>query len=144
MSLSYLPGEQFEGKVDYIFPFMNKKTRTVQVRIVFDNADGALKPDMYADVVIRPEVAGKGVVIPAQAVIHSGTRRVVVIAQGDGRFEPREILIGVETEDGYEVLHGLNPGEEIVTSAQFLIDSESNLKAALAGMSGDVGGHGGH
>ncbi len=144
VSLSYLPGEQFEGKVDYIFPFMNKKTRTVQVRIVFDNADGALKPDMYADVVIRPEVAGKGVVIPAQAVIHSGTRRVVVIAQGDGRFEPREILIGVETEDGYEVLHGLNPGEEIVTSAQFLIDSESNLKAALAGMSGDVGGHGGH
>ena len=144
VSLSYLPGEQFEGKVDYIFPFMNKKTRTVQVRMVFDNADGALKPDMYADVVIRPEVAGKGVVIPAQAVIHSGTRRVVVIAQGDGRFEPREIRIGVETEDGYEVLHGLNPGEEIVTSAQFLIDSESNLKAALAGMSGDVGGHGGH
>ena len=144
VSLSYLSGEQFEGKVDYIFPFMNEKTRTVQVRMVFDNADGAFKPDMYADVVIRPEVARKGVVIPAQAVIHSGTRRVVVMAQGDGRFEPREIHIGVEAEDGYEVLRGLNPGEEIVTSAQFLIDSESNLKAALAGMRGDVGGHGGH
>ena len=144
VSLSYLPGEQFEGKVDYIFPFMNEKTRTVQVRMVFDNADGALKPDMYADVVIRPEVAREGIVIPVQAVIHSGTRRVVVMAQGDGRFEPREIHTGVETEDGYEVMHGLNPGEEIVTSAQFLIDSESNLKAALAGMRGDVGGHGGH
>ena len=144
VSLSYLPGEQFEGKVDYIFPFMNEKTRTVQVRMVFDNADGALKPDMYADVVIRPEVAREGIVIPVQAVIHSGTRRVVVMAQGDGRFEPREIHTGVETEDGYEVLRGLNPGEQIVTSAQFLIDSESNLKAALAGMHGDVGGHGGH
>ena len=66
------------------------------------------------------------------------------MAHGDGRFEPREIHIGVETEDGYEVMHGLNPGERIVTSAQFLIDSESNLKAALAGMRGDVGGHGGH
>ena len=144
VSLSYLPGEQFEGKVDYIFPFMNEKTRTVQVRMVFDNADGALKPDMYADVVIRPEVAREGIVIPVQAVIHSGTRRVVVMAHGDGRFEPREIHTGVETEDGYEVMRGLNPGEEIVTSAQFLIDSESNLKAALAGMRGDVGGHGGH
>ena len=140
VSLSYLPGEQFGGKVDYIFPFMNEKTRTVQVRMVFDNADGALKPDMYADVVIRPEVGREGVVIPAQAVIHSGTRRVVVMAHGDGRFEPREIHTGVETEDGYEVLRGLNPEEEIVTSAQFLIDSESNLKAALAGMRGD-GGH---
>ena len=144
VSLSYLPGGQFEGKVDYIFPFMNEKTRTVQVRMIFDNADGALKPDMYADVVIRPEVGREGVVIPAQAVIHSGTRRIVVMAHGDGRFEPREIHIGVETEDGYEVLRGLNSGEEIVTAAQFLIDSESNLKAALAGMRGDVGGHGGH
>lgn len=147
VSLSYLPGEQFEGKVDYIFPFMNEKTRTVQVRMVFDNADGALKPDMYADVVIRPEVAREGIVIPVQAVIHSGTRRVVVMAHGDGKFEPREIQTGVETEDGYEVMNGLNPGERIVTSAQFLIDSESNLKAALAGMRGDPekhGGHGGH
>ncbi len=144
VSLSYLPGEQFEGKVDYIFPFMNKKTRTVQVRMIFDNADGALKPDMYADVVIRPEVGREGIVIPVQAVIHSGTRRVVVMAHGDGRFEPREIHTGVETEDGYEVLRGLNPGEEIVTAAQFLIDSESNLKAALAGMRGDPVKHGGH
>ncbi len=125
---------RFEGQVDYIFPFMNQKTRTVQVRIAFDNADGALKPDMYADVVIRPEVARKAVVVPAQAVIHSGTRKVVVMALGNGKFEPREIHTGVETEDGYEVLRGLNPGEQIVTSAQFLIDSESNLKAALAGM----------
>ena len=143
VSLSYLPGEQFGGKVDYIFPFMNEKTRTVQVRMIFDNADGALKPDMYADVVIRSEVAREGIVIPVQAVIHSGTRRVVVMAHGDGKFEPREIHTGVETEDGYEVMHGLNPGEQIVTSAQFLIDSESNLKAALAGMRGH-GGHGGH
>jgi Cu(I)/Ag(I) efflux system membrane fusion protein/cobalt-zinc-cadmium efflux system membrane fusion protein len=132
--LSYLQGETFRGRVDYIFPFMEKKTRTVRVRMAFDNVDGALKPDMFADVVIQPEVAREAVVVPAQAVIHSGTRRVVVIALGAGKFEPREIHLGVETEDGYEVKHGLETGEKIVTSAQFLIDSESNLKAALAGM----------
>ena len=94
VSLSYLSGEQFEGKVDYIFPFMNEKTRTVQVRMVFDNADGAFKPDMYADVVIRPEVARKGVVIPRSGSDPFGDAQVVVMAQGDGRFEPREIHIG--------------------------------------------------
>ena len=136
VTLMYLPGERFDGKVDYVFPFMNQKTRTVQVRMAFDNTDGALKPDMYADVVIRPEVAGKAIVVPAQAVIHSGTRRVVIIAHGKGKFEPHEIRTGVETEDGYEVLTGLNPGDQIVTAAQFLIDSESNLRAALAGFEG--------
>ena len=133
VALAYLPGERFDGKVDYIFPFMNQKTRTVQVRMAFDNADGALKPDMYAQVVIRPEVARNALVVPAQAVIHSGTRRVVIIARGNGKFEPHEIRTGAETEDGYEVLNGLKSGDQIVTAAQFLIDSESNLRAALAG-----------
>lgn len=136
VALAYLPGERFDGKVDYIFPFMNQKTRTVQVRMAFDNADGALKPDMYAQVVIRPEVARNALVVPAQAVIHSGTRRIVIIARGNGKFEPHEIRTGAETEDGYEVLNGLEPGDQIVTAAQFLIDSESNLRAALAGFGG--------
>lgn len=144
VSLSYLPSRKFHGKVDYIFPFMEKKTRTVQARMVFDNADGVLKPDMYADVLIRQDAVRKGIVIPTQAVIHSGTRRVVVMVLGEGKFEPREIHVGFETEDGYEVLQGLTEGEKIVTSAQFLIDSESNLKVALAGMSGDGGGMVGH
>lgn len=144
VGLSYLPGEAFRGRVDYIFPFMEKKTHTVRVRMAFDNAGGALKPDMFADVVIHPEVAREAVVVPAQAVIHSGTRRVVVVALGAGKFEPRDIHLGVETEDGYEVKHGLGAGERIVTSAQFLIDSESNLKAALAGMGGSGEGSGGH
>jgi len=138
VTLSYLSGRKFEGKVEYIFPFMDKKTRTVKVRITFDNTDGALKPDMHTDVMIRSEVARRGIVIPAQSVIHSGTRRVVVMALGEGKFEPREIHVGVETEAGYEVKDGLEAGEVIVTSAQFLIDSESNLKAALAGMSGQA------
>ena len=136
VALAYLPGERFDGKVDYIFPFMNQKTRTVQVRMAFDNADGALKPDMYAHVVIRPEVARNALVVPAQAIIHSGTRRIVIIAHGNGKFAPREIRTGVEAEDGYEVLTGLSPGDQIVTAAQFLIDSESNLRAALAGFEG--------
>ena len=133
VALTHSPGERFDGKVDYIFPFMNQKTRTVQVRMAFANADGALKPDMYAHVVIRPEVARDALVVPAQAVIHSGTRRIVIIAHGNGKFEPHEIRTGVETEGGYEVLSGLKPGDQIVTAAQFLIDSESNLRAALAG-----------
>jgi RND family efflux transporter MFP subunit len=144
VSLSYLPGRLFKGQVDYIFPYMEKKTRTVRVRMAFDNADGALKPDMFADVMIRPEVAREAVVVPTQAVIHSGTRRVVVLALGAGKFEPREIHLGVEAESGYEVKNGLEAGDRIVTSAQFLIDSESNLKAALAGMTGDDGAMSGH
>lgn len=133
--LPSIPGKTLTGKVTYIFPFLEPKTRTVRVRMAFDNAGSALKPDMFANVKIKPVVSLDAVVVPIQAVIHSGERNVVIIDLGEGRFMPREIVLGVEAEGVYEVLEGLSEGERIVTSSHFLIDSESNLKAALTGMS---------
>lgn len=134
--LPSMPGKTLTGKVTYIFPFLESKTRTVRVRMAFDNAGFALKPNMFANVKIKPVVSHSAVVVPTQAVIHSGERNVVITDLGEGRFMPREIMLGVEAEGVYEVLEGLSEGERIVTSAQFLIDSESNLKAALAGFAG--------
>ena len=134
--LPSMPGKTLTGKVTYIFPFLEQKTRTVRVRMAFDNAGFALKPDMFANVKIKPVVSHDAVVIPIQAVIHSGERNVVITDLGEGRFMPREVVLGVEAEGVYEVLKGLSEGDRVVTSSQFLIDSESNLKAALTGMAG--------
>ncbi len=137
--LSYAPGRVFEGVVSYIYPFLEPKTRTAKVRMIFDNPDLELKPEMFATVRIRSEVAKKAVVVPAQAVIRSGERNVVILDLGEGRFAPREVTLGVETGDVYEVTAGLRGDERIVISSQFLIDSESNLQAALATMGGHQG-----
>ena len=135
--LSYVPGRVFQGVVTYIYPFLESKTRTARVRLVFDNPELELKPEMFATVKILSEVAKDAVVVPVQAVIRSGERSVVILDLGEGRFAPREVTLGVETGDVYEVTEGLLGGERIVTSSQFLIDSESNLKAALATMGGN-------
>ena len=101
----------------------------------FPNPDLELKPEMYANVTIQSPLPEASVVaVPVQAVIHSGPRRVAVVSLGEGRFQPREIRVGAEAGGFYEVLEGLREGERIVTSAQFLIDSESNLKAAISSM----------
>lgn len=134
VELSYLPGRTFNGRVTYIYPFLESKTRTLRVRMSFDNADGKLKPEMYANVEIQAPVAEKAVVVPVQAIIHSGERRLAVVSLGEGRFQPREIEIGVEADGFYQVINGLREGDRIVTSSQFLIDSESNLKAAVGAM----------
>jgi membrane fusion protein, copper/silver efflux system len=134
VSLSYLPGKVFHGKVTYVYPFLEPKTRTVKVRMEFPNLAYELKPEMYASVRIMPTVSRDALVVPNQAVIRSGDRNVVVMDLGEGRFAPREIVLGAESDQGIEVLEGLHEGERIVTSSQFLIDSESNLKAALASM----------
>ncbi len=105
--------------------------------MIFDNPELELKPEMFATVRIRSEVAKQAVVVPAQAVIRSGERNVVILDLGEGRFAPREVTLGVETSDVYEVTEGLRGDERIVISSQFLIDSESNLKAALATMGGN-------
>ena len=99
----------------------------------FDNADGALKPDMFGDVVIQ-QPARQVVVVPDSAVLQTGTRSVVFVVKGDGTFEPREVSVGTKSEQVYEVRSGLKAGEKVVTQANFLIDSESRLKAALAEM----------
>jgi len=140
IELSYLPGKSFKGKITFVYPYMSEETKTATVRIEVPNTSFAdLKPDMFATVKITSPVKLSAVVIPDQAVIRSGERNIVVIALGGGYFEPREVKLGVMS-DGYDqVLDGVKEGEKIVTSSQFLIDSESNLKAAISQMSGHEG-----
>ena len=135
VELSYLPGEVFEGRVTYIYPYLEPKTRTVRVRMAFDNFDLKLKPEMYANVTIEVSAAQSEAVVPVQAVIRTGVRNIAIVSLGDGAFQPRDVVLGVEAEGYIQVLKGLRAGEKIVTSSQFLIDSESNLQAAVGGMS---------
>jgi membrane fusion protein, copper/silver efflux system len=120
-----------EGKVTFIYPELKPETRTVPVRIEVPNPEGLLKTSMYADVVFNTGGEASVTAIPDNAVIDSGTKQVVLVAKGDGRFEPRAVKLGRRGEGYVEVIEGLNDGEEVVTSATFLIDAESNLKAAL-------------
>ncbi len=138
MTLSYLPGKTFEGKVSFIYPTLDPQTRTVQVRVEFSNSGLELKPDMFADVVLRADL-GERLAVPDSAVLDTGTRSVAFVETEPGVFEPRELKIGLRLEDEYEVLSGVSEGERVVVSANFLIDSESKLKAALAGMSESPG-----
>jgi membrane fusion protein, copper/silver efflux system len=132
LTLRAYPMQQFEGEVVLIYPELRAETRTAKVRIEVPNPDGRLKVDMYADVVFHVGADEAPVAaVPASAVIDSGTRQVVLVAKGEGRFEPRPVKLG-RRGDGYvEVLDGVSKGEEVVTAATFLIDAESNLKAAL-------------
>jgi Cu(I)/Ag(I) efflux system membrane fusion protein len=135
MNLTYLPGQQFAGKVIYIYPYLNDKTRQVDIRLEFDNANGLLKPGMYANVDLHSTLAKDRTLAPRSAIIDTGERKVAFVSLGDGRFEPRNIQTGAEAQNGMvEVLDGLKPGEEVVTSGQFLIDSEANVREALAKM----------
>ncbi len=131
MTLSYDPGIRHKGKVTFIYPYLSDKTRTVQVRMEFDNQDMKLKPDMYADVVIKARTAAPAHLVPSEAVIRTGTRNVVITSPEKGRFLPREVTTGLEGEGLIQILKGLEEGETIVTSGQFLIDSESNLREAV-------------
>jgi membrane fusion protein, copper/silver efflux system len=140
VELDYYPGERFEGKVTYIAPEMNMESRTLVIRLELANTpDIKIKPGMNATLTIHSPLKAGVVTVPDQAVIHSGLRTIIVVAKGGGFFEPREIRIG-QTAGGYtEVLEGVSDGEEIVVSSQFLIDSESNLKAAVMKMTGKQG-----
>ena len=129
-----LPGRSFTGKLGLIYPQVNKDTRTTRVRIELPNPDGVLLPDMYADVEIGTG-GGKPVVsVPNDAVIDTGARQVVLVDKGEGRFEPREVKLGARGEGYTEIREGVQAGEQVVTAANFLIDAESNLKAALQSM----------
>ncbi len=131
MTLTYHPGQVFHGRLDYIYPTLNPKTRVVQVRLIFKNPDLTLKPGMYSNVIMTPRVAAAVVVVPKEAVIHSGRRNLAFVELDDNRFEPRTLTLGPEGDDGYQVLAGLIEGETVVSSAQFLLDSESQLKEAV-------------
>ncbi len=131
MSLAYEPGSKYEGHITFIYPYLSAKTRTAQVRIEFDNPYLKLKPDMYADVVIKSRIADSALLVPSESVIRTGSRNVVITSIGDGKFLPKEVVVGPEGEGFVQIISGLNEGETIVTSGQFLIDSESNLREAI-------------
>jgi RND family efflux transporter MFP subunit len=123
------PGKTFRGRVDFILPQVDMNTRTVRARLVFPNPGLMLKPGMFVNVVFAA-AAGEKVTIPASSVFHAGTRNLVFVNQGEGKFEPREVQLGPRVGDDYVVLQGIKPGESLVTSANFLIDSEAQLQAA--------------
>ncbi len=140
MSLSYIPGRTWVGKVSFIAPVLDEKTRTVKVRIEFENPDSILKPEMFADVSLERPL-GRVVTVPDGAVLSTGTRSLVFVAKGDGSFEPRAVETGAKVDGFYEIRKGVGAGEEVVTQANFLIDSESRLKAALGSMTGASHSH---
>ncbi len=135
MDLSYIPGKRFKGKVLFIYPFLDTKTRTAKLRLAFPNPGYQLKPGMYANINLKSVVAKDGLVIPQEAVIDSGVRKIVFVALGKGKFQPRDVKVGLEVgDDSYQVLDGLQEGDEIVLSGQFLLDSESRLREAIQKM----------
>lgn len=139
MTLEAYPGKTFTGMVTYLYPFLEKETRTVKVRIEFDNPRGELKPDMYARVEIASAGARNGLAVPKEAVIRGGKRDMVIVALGGGSYAPREVTLGIEAEGYHEILNGVKEGETVVTSAQFLIDSESSLKESMQKLIGGGG-----
>jgi len=133
IQFSYYPGEPFIGRAIYINPYLDANTRTAKVRFEFLNPHGKLKPEMFADVEMKIHL-GQKLAVPEGAVIDTGLRQIVIVDKGNGYFEPREIKVGVKVENYYEVVKGLKVGERVVTSANFLIDSESKFKEAIGGM----------
>ena len=134
VELDYLPGTVLEGAVDYVYPELDPKTRTLKVRLRFDNAGELLRPNMFASVQIEAEGFGRVVHVPREAVIRGGSMDRVVVALGDGRFKAQPVRLGIESGDRIAIRSGLRAGETIVVSGQFLIDSESNIESALARM----------
>jgi Cu(I)/Ag(I) efflux system membrane fusion protein len=133
VTVAHVPDRTWTGAVTWVSPTVEEKTRTVKVRVEVDNRDRELKPEMFADVVLKTDL-GNGLVVPDNALVQSGTRTLVFVDLGDGTLEPREIQIGAKTAAGIQVRRGLAEGERVVTSANFLLDSESSLKAALTAM----------
>ncbi|MCK4988307.1 MAG: efflux RND transporter periplasmic adaptor subunit, partial [Desulfobacterales bacterium] len=135
MELAYIPGKRFKGRVLFVYPYLETKTRTAKLRLEFPNPGYQLKPGMYANIYLKSVIAKDSLVIPQEAVIDSGVRKVVFVAMGKGKFQPRDVKIGLEGNDNdYQVLEGLKEGEEIVLSAQFMLDSESRLREAIQKM----------
>ena len=135
LTLQALPGSSFTGKVAYLYPAVNPQSRTLQARIVVPNTKGRLRPGMYADVTIDLGMT-EGTTIPADALVDTGEAQYVFVALPGGRFEPRPVTVGARTAEKVQILRGVHPGENVVTTANFLIDSESRLRAAIQGFGG--------
>jgi Cu(I)/Ag(I) efflux system membrane fusion protein len=133
IEMAIYPGEKFTGKLIYIYPYLDPQTRTAKVRFELANPHDKLKPEMFANVEISV-LLGDRLAIPEGAVIDTGVRKVVIVDRGSGYFEPREVKLGAKAGEIFEVIDGLKAGERVVTSANFLIDSESKLKEAVGGV----------
>jgi Cu(I)/Ag(I) efflux system membrane fusion protein len=138
INLSYYPGDTFQGKITYIYPYLDEKTRTVKVRLAFPNPGLKLKPDMYVNAEIKIR-SGKHVAVPEEAVLDTGLRKVIFIDRGNGHFEPKEVKLGSKLDGFYQVLSGVQEGEKIAASSVFLLDSESRLSEAMGAMAGMPG-----
>jgi Cu(I)/Ag(I) efflux system membrane fusion protein len=133
VSVDAEPGKTYEGRITFIHPTVDEKTRTLTARAEVVNTDGALRPGMYATALIRP-AAAKALTVPTEAVLPTGTQNLVFVNRGDGQFIPRPVAVGVHGDSLVEVVHGLKPGDEVIASATYLLDSESNLGAAMQGL----------
>jgi len=141
VELEYLPGETLHGSVDYVYPELDPKTRTLKVRLRFDNAAETLRPNMFARVTIQGDSVGEVVHVPREALIRGGSVNRVVVALGEGRFRAQPVQVGIESGDRVAIRKGISAGELVVVSGQFLIDSESNIESAFRRMqdaSGEV------
>lgn len=134
VELDYLPGKMWHGSVDYVYPELDPKTRTLKVRLRFDNAAEMLRPNMFARVMIQGDGFGEVVHVPREALIRGGSVNRVVVALGEGRFRAQPVEIGIESGDRIAIRKGISVGDLVVVSGQFLIDSESNIEAALKRM----------
>jgi membrane fusion protein, copper/silver efflux system len=133
VSVDALPGRSYEGRITFIHPTVDEKTRTLTARAEVVNRDGKLRPGMYATALIRPATAS-ALTVPTQSVLPTGTRNMVFVNRGDGRFVSRAVRVGVRTDSLVEIVRGLEPGDEVIASATYLLDSESNLGAAMQGL----------
>jgi Cu(I)/Ag(I) efflux system membrane fusion protein len=140
LRLAGLPDRLFEGRLDFIYPYLDKSTRTQKVRLVFANPERLLKPEMYGDVTIRTDRQVDAVVIPTEAVIRSGRREQVFVLRAPGKYEPRPVTLGVSADGMVQITDGLAAGEQVVASGQFLIDSESKLREVSAKFKEPVAG----
>ncbi|MUH97462.1 efflux RND transporter periplasmic adaptor subunit [Aliivibrio fischeri] len=136
MTLDAVPGKTWEGEVDYVYPILDPKTRTMRMRLKFDNQDGALKPNMFANITIQPKTKEEMLTIPRQSVIRAGGMTRVVLDEGNGKYRSARIVIGREAGSKTEVVKGLKENDKVVTSAQFLLDSESSKTAELSRING--------
>ena len=135
VKMSFVPGREWEGEVQYVYPQLDPKTRALKVRLQFDNPDETLKPNMFASINIYGGPKENVLNIPREALIRTGQQERVIIDKGRGRYTQRTVVAGMETGDWVEIIEGLDEGEQVVTSGQFLIDSEASLKASLMRMS---------
>lgn len=136
MTLDAVPGKRWEGEVDYVYPILDPKTRTMRMRLKFDNQDGALKPNMFANITIHPKTKEEVLTIPRQAVIRSNGMARVVLDEGNGKYRSARVIAGREAGNKVEIVKGLKENDKVVTSAQFLLDSESSKTAELSRING--------